>query len=234
VLISTSDEISALNYVNTMLLPLHPGIVAVNMSLGSSTRNTTACDGDVLKAPIDNLLSKNIVTVIAAGNEGFTDGVSNPGCISTAVTVGSVDDGTNGTVAGAVSSFSNMGSLVDLLAVGHFVDSSIPDDTFANLDGTSQATPEVTGAFAVLRAIRPNQSAADTLAFLRATGVPVTDTRPPNPPGGTSGSIKPRIALAAAVTPPVPTLSQWGIVLLVLSLMTAATILFARDRILRA
>ena len=196
VLTYDSDQISALNYVNTTLHP-NWSISSINMSLGGGGPFSTACDGDARKAPIDNLVSDNIATVIAAGNNGFTDGVSKPGCISTAVTIGAVWDGTCSGVAADTVTF-NMGSLVDLMAVGKCVDSSIPDDNYANFSGTSMATPEVTGAFAMLRAIAPGMSVADILSLLQTTGVLVTDMRDPNPAGAATGHVKPRIALAAA------------------------------------
>ena len=41
---------------------------------------------------IDNLRSAGIATVIASGNDGFTNAVNAPGCISTAITVGATGD----------------------------------------------------------------------------------------------------------------------------------------------
>jgi subtilisin len=68
-------------------------IVAVNMSLetrGTRYPDQAACDAvsPQLKTRIDDLRAAGIATVIAAGNDGFTDGLSFPGCISSAVSVG--------------------------------------------------------------------------------------------------------------------------------------------------
>jgi hypothetical protein len=61
------------------------------------------------------------------------------------------------------------------------------------------ATPQVTGAFSVLSAAFPGMTATDILGRLKATGVQVTDTRPPNPSGAFVGHTKPRIQLDEAV-----------------------------------
>ena len=62
-------------------------IAAANMSIGGIT-STTACDADAVKPAIDQLRSVGIATVIAAGNEGQSNAVGYPGCISSSVTVG--------------------------------------------------------------------------------------------------------------------------------------------------
>src|SRR5438093_438861 len=95
-----SDEVAALNRVYELRNTYN--ISSVNMSIGGdSFQNQAACevaDGGAEKAAIDQLRSVGIATVIAAGNSGFTDEVSFPGCISSAISVGSVDDGSGGTL----------------------------------------------------------------------------------------------------------------------------------------
>ena len=185
-----SDQISGLDYINTTLRNSY-SIASANMSLGGG-EYTGACDGDSRKAIIDTLRSNSIATVISSGNDDWTNRLGAPGCISTAVTVGSVTDPADGVT-------NNMNAVVDLLAPGSGIDSSIPDDTYANFSGTSMAAPHVTGAFAMLKAIDPTMSVDDIETLLENTGVLVTDLRPPNPAGDLSGLTKPRIQLDAAV-----------------------------------
>ncbi len=167
-----SDQIRGLQRVVDRAATLN--VVAANMSLGGG-RFTGDCDAGntALKAIVDQLLTGDAVTVIAAGNDGFTDAIGSPGCISTAVTVGSTTD------ADAVSGFSNLSATVDLLAPGSSIESSVPGTGFAVFNGTSMATPQVAGAFAAIASCAAaGTGVGDIEAALTATGTAVSDGRP--------------------------------------------------------
>jgi subtilisin len=144
-------------------------IGAANMSLGGGSF-TSACDNDSRKPAIDNLRSVRIPTVIASGNDGFTNAVGSPGCISTAVTVGSTNK------SDAVSLFSNSSTLVDLFAPGEQINSSVPGGGFAVFDGTSMAAPHVAGAWAIARQVDSAATVTSVTSAFNATGKPITDT----------------------------------------------------------
>jgi len=183
VLTYDSDQIRGLQRVRQRQAALN--IVAANMSLGGGT-NTGTCNGDVRKPVIDQLWAAGVATVIASGNGSQTNAVSAPGCISTAVTVGSTTDGD------AVSGFSNLSNTVDLLAPGSAIRSSVPGGGFQSKNGTSMAAPQVAGAIAALVSLSPDTPINDIVATLRSTGVNVTD-------GRTGGTVsRRRINLAAA------------------------------------
>ena len=206
VLSFTSDMVSALNWVFQNALTPAAGVklASANMSIGGGLFSGT-CDSDSRKAPIDNLLGAGVVTAIAAGNNGSSTQVSAPGCISSAVTVASSDKND------VISSFSNMSSVVDLMAPGGFgggacmfggnnadilssVAHSPPNaDFYACLAGTSMATPHVAGSFAAIRSACPNATAAQILTALQNTGLSITDNRI------AGGQTKPRIRVALAV-----------------------------------
>lgn len=167
-----SDLIAALEHV--LELGASMDIAAVNISLGGGAYSSQAeCDGanPGTRAAIDNLLSAGIATVIASGNSGLRSGAAQPGCISTAVTVGATTD------ADEVASFSNIASFIDLLAPGVDIVSAVPGGGTASKQGTSMAAPHVAGAFAVLREHSPGASADALLLALVATGTLVDDTR---------------------------------------------------------
>ncbi|WP_426368030.1 S8 family serine peptidase [Streptomyces sp. E-08] len=157
-------------------------IVSANLSLGNG-RYTTACDSDLRKPVVDSLLSAGVATVIAAGNNGHTDAVSMPGCISSAVTVGSTTDDDE------LSAFTNRGPLLDLFAPGTGIVSSVPGGTYASKNGTSMAAPHVAGAYAVLKQAFPTKSIADLTALLKSSGRGIVYT----------GATTPRIDLGTAV-----------------------------------
>ncbi|MFE1290619.1 S8 family serine peptidase [Streptomyces sp. NPDC058751] len=162
-------------------------IVAANLSLGSGGRNAVACDDDLRKPAIDSLLAAGVATVVAAGNNGHPDAVSAPGCISSAITVGSTTNDDE------LSAFTNRGPLLDLLAPGTGITSSVPGGRYAAMSGTSMAAPHVAGALAVLRQKFPDQSITALASHLRSTGKAITYT----------GATTPRIDItrALAVTP---------------------------------
>ncbi|MFI7703346.1 S8 family peptidase [Nonomuraea sp. NPDC049480] len=163
----TSDQKLALEYVARVAVTRN--IAAVNMSLGGGGPYRTTCDANpsaaAVKPEFDALLALRVAPVVAAGNNGFTDGVSAPACISTAITVGATRD--SDTPAG----FTNRGGLLDLFAPGEYVNSAVPNNTYVVYSGTSMAAPHVAGTFALMRQAYPAFSVAQSLQRLRETGV---------------------------------------------------------------
>ena len=195
----TSDQIAALNYVyNQRTAFAGKTIAAINMSLGGG-EFLAPCSRDTRATPIARLRAAGIATVIASGNSGYTDAMHAPGCVPGAVSVGSTDDSSFGTVLDRVSSFSNSASFLSLLAPGQWISSSVPPSGFSNFAGTSMATPHVAGAFAVLREANPAATVDALLAALQNSGVAVTDRRPECPGCATSGVTKQRIRIRAAL-----------------------------------
>ncbi|HTM25229.1 MAG TPA: S8 family serine peptidase [Vicinamibacterales bacterium] len=145
-------------------------IVAVNMSLGGGAYSAP-CDDQPYKPIIDNLRSIGVATVVAAGNNGSSSSLSTPGCISSAISVGSTDKND------VVSWFSNVASFMSLFAPGESILSSVPGGGYDTLSGTSMATPHVAGAWAVLRQAAPGASVSTILSALQDTGLPIADTR---------------------------------------------------------
>ncbi len=81
-----SDIIRGLNRVRALGKTYR--VAAANLSLGGGLYRR-ACDGKPVKLAIDALRAQGIATVVASGNGSSSEGVSFPGCVSTAVTVSS-------------------------------------------------------------------------------------------------------------------------------------------------
>ena len=158
-------------------------IAAVNMSIGGG--DFAACEDDPRRPLVDQLRAAGIATVISSGNDGLTAGVGAPGCIAAALTVG------NTTKADAVSGTSNSADIVDLLAPGTGITSSVLGGAFGAKSGTSMAAPQVAGAGAALRSARPDLTVDQIEQVLENTGTGILDAR--------NGLTRPRIDLAAAV-----------------------------------
>ncbi|WGG50673.1 S8 family serine peptidase [Rugamonas sp. DEMB1] len=187
-------------------------IVAANMSFGGR-KATSACGAGqtgsgaeaALVDAFTRLRNARIAPVVAAGNNNYTDGVSFPACVPGAVAVGAIYDsnlpgGVNYGIctdaarnANTVACFSNSSNLVTLLAPGVGIAAG-----GWTMDGTSQATPHVAGALAVLRGANaaPTDSVQDGVNRLLASGPIVTDPR--------NGVSKPRLNLFGALNGLVP------------------------------
>lgn len=185
------DVIAGLNRV--LQLRNSFNIVAVNLSLGGG-KFTSSCDNNnqTYASAITRLRSARIAVVAATGNDSYTDGISLPACIQSAIKVGSTNDTATWLTEDQVSSFSNSVSFMDLLAPGAWIVSTVPSGRVAGKSGTSMATPHVAGSMAVLRSAEPTATVDDMLAVLKCTGIPIKD--------GKSGITKPRIQLDSAVT----------------------------------
>jgi subtilisin family serine protease len=167
----TSDQIRALDHV--LQLRASYTIASVNMSFGGSAQTSQAtCDSRNVstKQAIDALRAVGIATVIASGNDGYANAISEPGCISTAISVGNVNNSDQAFVPFNIASF------ITMVAPGSFINSSVPGGSFMAASGTSMAAPHVAGAIAILRQAAPAAGVNEIVAALRSGGKSLTLT----------------------------------------------------------
>lgn len=157
-------------------LPANPTPAkVVNMSLGGASAPTRTYQ-DV----IDARVPAGAIFVIAAGNENTDANTSTPCNQQNVICVGSTN------FAGKRSSFSNYGTPVDVMAAGGEMREDLNGDGYADgvlstsLDdkkqpayvfnqGTSMATPHVTGVVALMASVSPGLTMAQAETVLKAT-----------------------------------------------------------------
>ncbi len=134
---TTAGVVEGIDWVTSNHQAGDPAVA--NMSLGGGA--STALDNAVASSIADG-----VTYAVAAGNDSGGDACgSSPARVPDAITVGST------TSTDARSSFSNIGSCLDLFAPGSNITSTWnTTDTATNtISGTSMATPHVTGAAAL-------------------------------------------------------------------------------------
>ncbi len=136
------------------------GRAVANMSIGGDTVYLT------LDNAIDRLIADGVAVAVAAGNNSSANACTlSPARAPAALTVGAT------TILDSRSSFSNIGSCVDLFAPGSNIVSAWKGTPTATnvLSGTSMATPHVAGALAVLWTEHPALNAAQVQSLLVAS-----------------------------------------------------------------
>src|SRR5512132_4321101 len=128
----------------------YPGMVAMNMSLGGASESQAEKDA------IAYAMSKNVVVIASAGNDG-TGTVSCPACDPNAISVAS------STWQDKLASYSNWGSGLDISAPGGncysnttaegCIYSAYKGGGYTYMQGTSMAAPQVTGTAAVVASV---------------------------------------------------------------------------------
>jgi len=128
--------------MQAMRRAIDEGVHVINMSLGGPHLPQ-------LEELVQEAVEKGIVVVAASGNAGdgliFTPEISFPGYYEESLQVGAVDHD------GDLAYFSNTNKNVDVLAPGVQILSTYPGNQYAVLDGTSMATPHVSGAVSLIQ-----------------------------------------------------------------------------------
>jgi subtilisin-like proprotein convertase family protein len=208
---SYSDIIAGINYAITNKATF--GITAINISLGGPFDDSLDhgyCDGDDKGSAdaIDAATAAGMVVVVAAGNDKLTNQLSDPACVSSAVSVGAVYPENRSSVSwlndsggilckdqpaspDGIVCFSNSTSILSLLAPGAFWNVATKGGVQTSVSGTSFSTPAVSGAVVLLRQARPDLSPIGLVGVLRSSGAPIADSR--------NGVVTPRIDTLAAV-----------------------------------
>lgn len=133
--------------------------VVINLSLGAYTGSTaySTFDNALVKA-----IQNGITVVVAAGNDGHDAAYYSPAHVTQAITVGAYD------VGNRLTTWSNYGSVVDILAPGANILTTYIRNNTAVVSGTSFSAPYVAGAAALYLRQNPTSTPSQVAAALVA------------------------------------------------------------------
>jgi subtilisin len=167
--------------------PTRPMIESVNMSVtkwGQDDHDCGNTNDDILHQAICRVVADGITVVAAAANDHGSAAARVPAAYNEVITVSALadSDGKPGALGGprcfswgsyddddSFANFSNFGSDVDIIAPGKCIWSTVPGG-YQYMSGTSMAAPHVSGAAALLKAMRPNLTPADVKQVLQDLG----------------------------------------------------------------
>ena len=141
---STSGVIAGVDWVTAN----HINPAVANMSLGGGVSSA-------LDTAVNNLHNANVTVAVAAGNNNGANACNfSPARAVNAITTGST------TTTDARSSFSNIGTCLDIFAPGSGILSAwyTSNTATATLSGTSMASPHVAGVAALYKQANPSAS----------------------------------------------------------------------------
>ncbi|SFU49069.1 Subtilase family protein [Pontibacter akesuensis] len=167
---TTANAVKAVDYLTDLKNRHGMNIVASNNSWGGGGFSQALFDA------VSRANDKDILFVAAAGNGG-SDGVGDNNDavasypsnyeLSNVIAVAAI------TSSGAKSSFSNYGATtVDIGAPGSGIYSTTAYNTYSSYNGTSMATPHVTGGVALYAAANPGASAATIKNAIMSSALP--------------------------------------------------------------
>jgi len=185
---STADVVAALDW----LAANHPDIDAVNLSLGTDTLFPGDCDNSTawtqaLATSVNNLRALGAVVVVSSGNQGNSNGMSAPACVSTALSTGATWDfnGPSRTFLGCTDTstepmkptcFTNRSATTDLYAAGAFVTAPGFNGATSTFGGTSQAAPMAAACALALKQAAPASTVAQRMEAMTLSPTRITDT----------------------------------------------------------
>ncbi len=152
---STSDIVRGINNVITAKRS-NPSIKVMNMSLGGYTYSWS------MEYAVRRAISVGITVVAAMGND-----VSNIQCYPAALNIPGLIAVQSSTAANTLSPFSNYGPWADVTAPGSDIMSTVFNNGYSKMSGTSMATPVVAGVCALYLSVYPYASPAQVESAIK-------------------------------------------------------------------
>ena len=166
----SSNTAKAYQYVISQAKSGKLKIDALNMSYSSrEIKNSSAgtCDNvpysKRIKSYFTQMNALGILPIASAGNNYTYNRANPPSCISNVYSIAALSDLSKP----QVSDYSNISRIADLAAPGTHIRSAVYQNKYEKKDGTSMATPMVTGAIALVRQLYPGRTSQQAGQFLK-------------------------------------------------------------------
>jgi len=169
-------------------------VMSISLGVGGYSQY---CDDLSVAQAVNNAVDAGSVVVIASGNDGNKTGIAYPSCASKAISVGATyDSGPDIPPAfvDKITGYTNRNSILDMLAPGSVITTTIGYDSFFPCQGTSCAAPHMAGTAALLLQKDPSLTPAEVETILKITGVGIYDSY--------TGLTFPRVDVKAALELP--------------------------------
>ncbi|MFC5529078.1 S8 family peptidase [Cohnella yongneupensis] len=162
-------------YVSDIILGIEwcvrNGIDVVNMSFGMKTRSRS------LYAAVNSAFRSGVLIVASSGNDGRNGSIDYPARYSHTIAVGAT------TRQGRIAGFTNRSGLIDVYAPGERIVSAWLRGKHREMSGTSMATSHVTGAVALLLALKPRLLPGQIKNIIQRSVIPLKNSKTPRSAG---------------------------------------------------
>jgi subtilisin family serine protease len=164
-----------------VLYALYQGADVINVSLGmkftgplsksaqQNMQNNRFKEEERLWNKVMQISQKhNAIVVVAAGNENILAGVNPMSRPKNFIVVAAVDKNSRDIEK---AKFSNYGEYSTVSAPGVDIYSSVGNDSYQMMKGTSMAAPIITGAIALMKSLKPGITAEQIACVFKSTGI---------------------------------------------------------------
>ena len=161
----------------------------ISISLGGGLF-TSYCDDEPDAQAVNNAVDAGAFVAVASGNDASTTHLSAPACASKGTSVGATYDADVGGIVWGqpevcrdttthpdkIACITNRDDILDLLAPGALITSTVLNSQFGTKGGTSMAAPHVAGTAALLLEAKPTLTPSQVEAILKKTGKNIYDS----------------------------------------------------------
>jgi subtilisin len=143
----------------------------VNMSFGMKTKSNSLLNA------VNNAYRAGILIVASSGNDGRIGDIDYPARYPSTLAVGATNKQRR------IATFTNRSGLIDIYAPGEQVVSAWLRGRHREMSGTSMATSHVTGAVALLLALKPGLSPGQIKSIIKKSAMPLRSSKAPRSAG---------------------------------------------------